>query len=166
MSTDNVSKNKLHLDPVNTLRADHERVKLLFGQFFEVENRAERRRIGRNLLFDLSVHSKLEEGLFYPAVEKEFQAPRIGVPSTRNAELHPKRVAVRLCRACRDPERPSHLVVRAAGCDEGDHLPLPIRDRRTSLNHRIDHASTLRGRGREHHSPVGVFIGVSTGVKG
>src|SRR5688572_4077771 len=70
-----------------------------------------------------------------------------------------------LHRAWGDAEPLGYLVIRAAGCDEGNNLPLPIRDRRTPLDHRVHHANTLCGRGRDHHSPVGVFEGVSTGVK-
>jgi hypothetical protein len=52
------------------------------------------------------------------------------LPPPRDSELLSKDVAVRLCRAGRDPEALSHFVVRAAECDQPDHLQLPLGEPR------------------------------------
>ena len=64
---------------------------------------------------------------------------RRNLPSARNAELHPKRVAVCLCRPGGDPERAPHLVVRAPGRDQRDHFALAVGQRRLGCGGRPRH---------------------------
>ena len=52
------------------LRADHKKVKGLFDEFESSEEAPAKRRLVESALVELTVHAKLEEELFYPAVRK------------------------------------------------------------------------------------------------
>ena len=66
---------------------------------------------------------------------------RRDVPPSRDAELPPQRVGMRLGRPWGDAERRSDLVVRAAGGDEGDDLALPCGQVGAGLTNRIAHGA-------------------------
>jgi len=53
------------------LKADHQKVKQLFEQFEGTSDRAfaQRRDIAEQVFTELEIHTKLEEEIFYPAVE-------------------------------------------------------------------------------------------------
>src|SRR5579884_1184033 len=72
------------------------------------------------------------------------------LPPTRDAELLSEDVRVRLRRPGRDAEARADFLVRAAGRDELDDLPLPVgdRERRSRRFHRFHHGATVRGRPR------------------
>src|SRR5690348_7348404 len=64
---------------------------------------------------------------------------------------------MRLRRARGDPEAPAHFVVRAPGCDQLDHLPLTVGDRRVSPCQRLGHGATLLAPPPAENGPNGVF---------
>ena len=55
----------------NILREDHKKVKGLFEEFEHAEEAKAKQRIVETAVADLEVHSKLEEGLIYPAIRAE-----------------------------------------------------------------------------------------------
>mgnify|MGYP001601136396 CR=1 FL=1 len=55
------------------LREDHKKVKELFEQFEQSEDRSEKGRIAEKALVELTIHATLEEELFYPAVREEIE---------------------------------------------------------------------------------------------
>jgi hypothetical protein len=57
-------------DAVEMLKADHEKVRGLFRQFFETGERAikTRQKLADQIFHEIEVHARLEEEVFYPAV--------------------------------------------------------------------------------------------------
>ena len=57
-------------DAVEMLKADHEKVRGLFRQFFETGERAikTRQKLADHIFHEIEVHARLEEEVFYPAV--------------------------------------------------------------------------------------------------
>jgi hemerythrin superfamily protein len=71
------TKNSQPADAIQMLKADHKQVKKLFEQFSNAPD-AEKGSIAGKLFFDLEIHSKLEEELFYPAVQSKLESFGIG----------------------------------------------------------------------------------------
>jgi hypothetical protein len=67
------SSSKDSKNAIDLLKADHEKVKDLFDQFEEAEDRRTRKTIVRHAVEELSIHATLEEEIFYPAVRKELE---------------------------------------------------------------------------------------------
>jgi len=61
------------MDAIEMLRADHEKVKELFRKYEAAGDRAyqQKKRIAEEVFAEITVHSTLEEELFYPAVKAE-----------------------------------------------------------------------------------------------
>lgn len=57
------------LDAIELLKADHRKVEDLFSQFEEAKTPAERKKLAQQICMELTVHTKIEEEIFYPAVE-------------------------------------------------------------------------------------------------
>jgi|SRR5947209_909937 len=62
-------------DAVALLKADHKHVKELFGQVEETSERAKAQlqRLGDEICRELTVHTEIEEQIFYPAVKERTQ---------------------------------------------------------------------------------------------
>ena len=58
-------------DALQLLRDDHKKVKDLFKQFEDSDDKAEKKRICDEVIMELDVHTRIEEEIFYPAVLKE-----------------------------------------------------------------------------------------------
>jgi hypothetical protein len=58
-------------DPLQLLREDHRKVQELFKRFEATEDASEKKQIADQAIFELQVHEKLEEQIFYPAVRAE-----------------------------------------------------------------------------------------------
>lgn len=56
-------------NPVEMLKADHQKVKGLFSRF-ESAGEEQKGEIFRQIMMELQVHTKIEEEIFYPAVKK------------------------------------------------------------------------------------------------
>jgi hypothetical protein len=61
------------MDVIEMLKADHEKVKGLFRQYEAAGDRAYQKKqsIAEEVFAEITVHSTLEEELFYPAVKAE-----------------------------------------------------------------------------------------------
>jgi len=61
------------MDTIVMLKADHRKVKELFRKYEAVGNRAyqKKKAIGEEIFTEISLHSRLEEELFYPAVKDQ-----------------------------------------------------------------------------------------------
>jgi hemerythrin superfamily protein len=59
------------MDAIDLLKADHKKVKELFRQYEEVGDRAYQKKkgIAEEVFTEITIHSTLEEELFYPAVK-------------------------------------------------------------------------------------------------
>jgi hypothetical protein len=57
-------------DAVSLLKADHKKVKALFTQFENAENRREKKKIVAAALVELKLHAAIEEEIFYVAVRR------------------------------------------------------------------------------------------------
>ena len=57
------------MNPVEMLKADHQKVKQLFSQF-ESAGEEQKPDIFKQIMKELQVHTKIEEEIFYPAVKK------------------------------------------------------------------------------------------------
>ncbi len=56
------------MDPVKLLKQDHRHVKSLFRKFERSKSRAEKQKLGEQIIEELSVHATIEEQLIYPAL--------------------------------------------------------------------------------------------------
>ena len=55
---------------INLLKDDHNKVKGLFKQFENTDNRREKKKIVAETIMELKLHADVEEQIFYPAVRK------------------------------------------------------------------------------------------------
>ena len=56
-------------DAIALLKADHRKVEELFAKFESAKGDGEKRRIAEQICMELTVHTKIEEDIFYPACE-------------------------------------------------------------------------------------------------
>jgi hypothetical protein len=56
-------------DAIALLKADHRKVEELFAKFEAAKGDGEKRRIAEQICMELTVHTKIEEDVFYPACE-------------------------------------------------------------------------------------------------
>ena len=56
-------------DAITLLKADHRKVEDLFSQFEEAKTPAQRKKLALQICLELTVHTKIEEEIFYPAVK-------------------------------------------------------------------------------------------------
>lgn len=54
-------------DPIELLKEDHKKVKALFDEFENTNNKRSQQRIVREAILELDVHAGIEEEIFYPA---------------------------------------------------------------------------------------------------
>lgn len=71
------TKSSQPTDAVQMLKTDHKQVKKLFEQFYAAPD-DEKGSIAGKLFIDLDIHSKLEEELFYPAVQSKLESFGMG----------------------------------------------------------------------------------------
>jgi hemerythrin superfamily protein len=64
-------------DAVQMLKADHKQVRKFFEQYYDAPD-DEKGSIAGKLFIELDIHSKLEEELFYPAVQAKLESFGIG----------------------------------------------------------------------------------------
>lgn len=57
------------LDAVAMLKADHRRVEELFAQFENAKGDGRKKKLAEEICMELTVHTRLEEDVFYPACE-------------------------------------------------------------------------------------------------
>ena len=60
-------------DAIELLKADHRAVEELFSDFEKAQTPAKKRKIARQICLELTVHTKIEEEIFYPAVTGKIQ---------------------------------------------------------------------------------------------
>ncbi len=58
-------------DALQILREDHKKVKEMFRQFEDAEDRQTKKSLADQAILELTVHANLEEAIFYPAVRRE-----------------------------------------------------------------------------------------------
>jgi hemerythrin superfamily protein len=54
------------MDPIRIIKQDHRRVKVLFRRLEQAKSKAERQKVGEEIIEELSVHATIEEQLIYP----------------------------------------------------------------------------------------------------
>jgi hemerythrin superfamily protein len=67
------SKSSQPADAVQILKADHKQVRKFFEQFYDAPDN-DKGSIAGKLFLELGIHSKLEEELFYPAVQSQLES--------------------------------------------------------------------------------------------
>jgi len=56
-------------DAIALLKADHRKVEDLFAQFEKAKGDGQKRKLAEQICMELTVHTKIEEDIFYPACE-------------------------------------------------------------------------------------------------
>ena len=89
------TKNSQPQDAVQLLKADHKQVRKLFEQFHAAPD-DDKAGIARRLFIELEIHSKLEEELFYPALQSKleplgYETQGNGLDVTDDGEVDPER---------------------------------------------------------------------------
>jgi len=59
------------MDALQMLREDHRKVRELFRQFEEAQDKATKKAVAETALVELNIHAILEEEIFYPAVRRQ-----------------------------------------------------------------------------------------------
>ncbi len=72
------AKNKKSMDAVALLKADHKQVKTWFEQFERSRSAKVKQNLAANICKALTVHTEIEEGIFYPAF----------LGATRDKDMH------------------------------------------------------------------------------
>ena len=88
------SKSSQPLDAVQLLKADHKQVRKLFEQFHDASD-DDKGSIASRLFTELDIHSKVEEELFYPAVQSKldslgYETQGNGLDVTDDGEIDPE----------------------------------------------------------------------------
>jgi hemerythrin HHE cation binding domain-containing protein len=60
-------------DAISLLTSDHDKVKKQFKQYDKLTDENEKQALAREICMELTVHTKLEEEIFYPAVRPEIK---------------------------------------------------------------------------------------------
>jgi hypothetical protein len=60
-------------DAIELLKADHRAVEDLFSEFQKAKTPAQKRKIAQQICLELTVHTRIEEEIFYPAVRGKIQ---------------------------------------------------------------------------------------------
>jgi hemerythrin superfamily protein len=77
-------KQKRPQDAVALLKTDHKEATILYGKFFKARTAAQKKRLVGELCLALSVHMRIEEDIFYPAVKQALkQKDKELVPEAR-----------------------------------------------------------------------------------
>lgn len=63
------SPNRIEMDAVSLLNADHEKVDALFEEYEQATSNEEKKELVAQICMELSVHAQLEEEIFYPAFQ-------------------------------------------------------------------------------------------------
>src|SRR5581483_7295555 len=61
-------------DAISLLKSDHDKVKDLFEQFENAENRREKKKIAAQAIMELKIHAAIEEEIFYPTVRRNIES--------------------------------------------------------------------------------------------
>ena len=61
-------------DAVSLLKADHRKVERLFERYEKARTKAVKSRLAREICLELSIHTTIEEELFYPAIKATVEA--------------------------------------------------------------------------------------------
>jgi hemerythrin superfamily protein len=88
---------------IDLLKADHTKVKELFDQFEETDDRKTKTQIVRKALEELSIHATLEEEFFYPAVRIEID-DEDGIMNEADEEHHVAKVLIAELEEMKDSE--------------------------------------------------------------
>jgi hemerythrin superfamily protein len=80
-------------DAVTLLKADHREAEKLYKKFFKAKTAAQKKDIAGQLCLALSVHMRIEEDIFYPAVKKALkEKDHLLVPEARVEHASLKRL--------------------------------------------------------------------------
>ena len=141
-------------DAIALLKADHRKVEALFDQFESASGNEKKRRLAKEICTELTVHSLIEEEIFYPAcqgkVEKDLLAEALvehdgaklliaeieaGSPSDEFYDAKLKVLSEQITHHVEEEEKPSKGTfsqARASGLDMDD-LGARLRARKKEL---------------------------------
>jgi hemerythrin superfamily protein len=74
------------MDALDLLKEDHQKVKELFEAVEETDDEAEKKRIFAEIQSELETHARIEETVFYPAMEKHEEVEGHGARIHRGAQ--------------------------------------------------------------------------------
>ncbi|HEY3645983.1 MAG TPA: hemerythrin domain-containing protein [Gammaproteobacteria bacterium] len=99
-------------DAVALLKADHQEAKELYKKFFKAKTAAQKKELAGQLCLALSVHMRIEEDIFYPAVAKALkEKDKLVVPEARVEHSSLKRLITEVEEAPEDDEFEARVQV-------------------------------------------------------
>jgi hemerythrin superfamily protein len=99
-------------DAVALLKADHKEAKELYKKFFKAKTAAQKKELAGQLCLALSVHMRIEEDIFYPAVKRALkQQDKLLVPEARVEHASLKRLITEVEAAPEDEEFEARVQV-------------------------------------------------------
>ena len=99
-------------DAVTLLKADHKEAKELYKKFFKAKTAAQKKELAGQLCLALSVHMRIEEDIFYPAVKQALkEKDRLVVPEARVEHASLKRLITEVETAQDDDEFEARVQV-------------------------------------------------------
>jgi iron-sulfur cluster repair protein YtfE (RIC family) len=60
-------------DAIQLLKADHRKVEQLFSDYEDTTAPAEKKKIAQRICLELTVHTRIEEEIFYPAIRRKIE---------------------------------------------------------------------------------------------
>lgn len=69
------------IDAIALLRADHERLRSLFADYEATHLESDKRALVADICLAIRVHTRIDEDVFYPAIDATVHAPRPGSTS-------------------------------------------------------------------------------------
>jgi hemerythrin superfamily protein len=72
------------MDALELLKKDHQKAKDLFEQAEETEQENDKKRIFKQIKKELETHARIEEGIFYPAIENHEQLKELVLKSYKD----------------------------------------------------------------------------------
>jgi hemerythrin superfamily protein len=105
-------KAKRPRDAIALLRADHAEVTALYKKFFKARTAAQKRELAGEICLGLSVHMRIEEEIFYPAVKQALkEQDKELVPEARVEHASLKRLITEVEAAAPDEEFEARVQV-------------------------------------------------------
>ena len=99
-------------DAVTLLKADHKEARELYKKFFKAKTAAQKKELAGQLCLALSVHMRIEEDIFYPAVKQALkEKDKLVVPEARVEHASLKRLITEVETAPEDDEFEARVQV-------------------------------------------------------
>ena len=97
------------MDAVALLKADHRKVEELFAAFEKASGDGRKRKLAEQICMELTVHTKIEEDVFYPACEGKVEEDLLKEAYVEHVGWNPGTILPSYARYPRYPQAKTHI---------------------------------------------------------